>query len=84
MKNRNWIRRGLAFFMTLALLASSALPASAAQTGSQNALAGVNISITDTTTPATMFGFKGKGGFRTWNRMGAAVYRHGATILFER
>jgi uncharacterized protein YkwD len=26
----------------------------------------------------------GEGGFRLWNRMGVAVYRHGAIIVFER
>ena len=43
--------------LIIALLTGSMLHASAAQTG--NALAGVDISITDTSTPATMFGFKG-------------------------
>jgi len=40
--------------LIIALLAGSTLHASAA-----NALAGININITDATTPATMFGFKG-------------------------
>ena len=47
-------KRMIVFVMTLALLVGSTLHAFAA-----NALAGVHINIIDTTTPATMFGFKG-------------------------
>jgi len=59
MKNRIFIRRIFACAMASALLAGSSIPASAAQPATQNALAGVNITIMDKNTPATMFGFKG-------------------------
>jgi len=34
--------------------------------------------------PAHKRAILGEGGFKAWNRMGVAVYRHGAIIVFER